>query len=86
MESKVPPLVLCFYHTGMDQIMPETSRVRIPRPGKQITCRFGAAWDSQALLHQSSHLSIENQRAFITQHIFEETDRLRLETLKALAK
>ncbi len=86
MESKIPPLIACFYHTGLDKVMPETCRTRIPRLGEQITCRFGKVWDSQSLLVQSSHMSIENQRAFITQRIFEETDRLRLETLRELNK
>jgi hypothetical protein len=77
LESKIPPLVVCFYHSGLDQVMPETFRfLRFPRINQRITCLFGKVIDSSELIKSSNHMNPDAQRAFITNAIFKATDRL----------
>jgi monolysocardiolipin acyltransferase len=79
LESKIPPIVVCFYHTGLDQVMPETKRIlRIPRINKRIICRFGNVIDSYDLIKSSNHMNPDAQRSFITDAIFKATDQLRV--------
>ena len=84
MESKDPPLVVPFYHTGLEKVIPETRKIKYPSIGKLITCRFGHPIDSQDLLNRTKHLPDSEQRAKITQYLFQETDKLRVQTLDAL--
>lgn len=81
LESKIPPLVICFYHSGLDLVMPEDSRVRIPRINKRITCKFSSVIDSQDLINSTKHLLPDDQRSFITQSLYEVTDKQRIESL-----
>ena len=86
MEAKVPPLVICFYHTGLHEVMPEPdipSIFRLPRINKRISCRFGQVIDSLDLINSSKGLNPEEQRSFITDAIFKETDNLRILSFKS---
>lgn len=84
LESKIPPLVVCFYHTGLDQVMPEAdSPFRIPRIQKRITCRFGNVIDSKDLIELCKNLNPDDQRSFITNSIFKATDQLRIYALNS---
>ncbi|KAI8813486.1 acyltransferase-domain-containing protein [Cladochytrium replicatum] len=40
MESKTPPLVLPFWHRGMDKVMPENRLLKIPIPGNNVDLLF----------------------------------------------
>ncbi len=78
-ESRVPPLIVCFYHRGLDQVMPESPRFfKIPRICNKIFCRFGNVLDSQELINASRGMDSDTQRSYITDRIFQETDRLRV--------
>ena len=59
--------------------MPENpSILRIPRINQKIKCIFGDVMDGKDLIASSKGLSPDQQRSFITQSIFQETDRLRV--------
>ncbi|KAJ3092733.1 hypothetical protein HK102_003608 [Quaeritorhiza haematococci] len=45
MESKTPPVVLPFWHEGLDRIMPEESKIKLPRLGRDIKIVFGKPID-----------------------------------------
>ena len=78
LESKIPPLIIPFYHTGMERIMPEKSIVKIPRLYGDVTCRFGSVIDSRDLIASTCHLSLDHQRSAITHFLYEETIKLKV--------
>jgi monolysocardiolipin acyltransferase len=81
LESPVPPLVIAFYHSGLEKVMPESRRVRIPTVGVTWTCRFGSPIDSAEWITASKNMhTLEQKRIYITQKVFEQVDALRCES------
>ncbi|KAK8732925.1 hypothetical protein OTU49_006659 [Cherax quadricarinatus] len=77
-DSPVCPIVLPFYHVGMDQILP-TRVPYIPRVGKTVTVVVGEPMDFKALVSEMKEKQEDptTARKVITDKIQEELGKLR---------
>ncbi|EGF80948.1 hypothetical protein BATDEDRAFT_19447 [Batrachochytrium dendrobatidis JAM81] len=75
MDSKTPPLVLPFYHTGMQHMVPLSQHY--PNPMKKIVLAFGKPIDFRSYSFEKS-ITNEEQRIRITKRIQDEVERLKL--------
>ncbi|XP_071817944.1 tafazzin-like isoform X2 [Apostichopus japonicus] len=80
-ESKINPLVVPYWHIGMDHILPNYPPY-IPRVGKKVTMLIGDAMDFKEMLAQmrNEKRSPMEMRKQITDAIQEELGRLKART------
>ncbi|KAI9205147.1 uncharacterized protein BJ171DRAFT_503117 [Polychytrium aggregatum] len=69
MESKTPPVVVPFWHKGMVKVMPESSRIRLPRPFKTLVLAYGEPIDFKDLLPKLQGKDLAETRSNITEYI-----------------
>ncbi|KAJ3219521.1 hypothetical protein HK099_004663 [Clydaea vesicula] len=76
MESKIPPLIIPFYHTGIDKLLPLKSY--IPRMNNEVKIAFGNPIDSKILLKKVEGLNEKEARIFIANYLREKTIELQV--------
>ncbi|KAI8913940.1 Tafazzin [Powellomyces hirtus] len=84
MESKVPPIVLPFWHKGLETVMPEDTKYYYPRPCKEVVLSFGKPIDfaENGVLEQIKGMDEAAARILITDYIFKHTVAVQKETEK----
>ncbi|KAJ3012128.1 hypothetical protein HKX48_006432 [Thoreauomyces humboldtii] len=89
MESKVPPIVLPFWHKGFENVMPEPkveTDKYYPRARKELILSYGEPVDfaSNGVLEQTKEMDDAAARIHITDYIFNETVKVQKDTERML--
>ncbi|KAI9089385.1 acyltransferase-domain-containing protein [Phlyctochytrium arcticum] len=82
METKVPPLVIPFWHKGLETVMPEDTKHYYPRPRKEIVIGYGQALDfaTNGVLESVKDLDAAQARIKICEYLFRETVQVQQRT------
>jgi monolysocardiolipin acyltransferase len=85
-EAKTPPLLLPFYHTGLQRAVPESRKIKVPFPGHKSYCHFGEVFDSAPLIAESLAMDRPKAYSFLTKQVYSKTDALRIQTLDKIKR
>lgn len=86
MESKEPPIVMCFWHKGLELVVPESSRLKYPRLGKRVYMGFGEPINTAKIIKEAQERGLDEIkcRIFITNKMESELRRVREEVLSLI--
>lgn len=80
-ESKILPIVIPFWHCGMDQVLPNVYPYRF-RSGKRVLINFGQPIEIEGVIRRAKELNVDDRtmRKMITDKIQEEMMALKNQT------
>ncbi|TPX69813.1 hypothetical protein SpCBS45565_g02171 [Spizellomyces sp. 'palustris'] len=82
MELSQPPIVVPFWHKGLESVMPENTKFYFPRPNKEVILAFGEPIDfgSNGILDSVKGLDDTEARIRLTDYVFQRTVQVQRDT------